>query len=88
MKPVTIYTTMMCGYCARAKKLFDEKEVDEGYFANVVEQHAAMIDALASRDADAAEALGRVHTDLFRQRILRAIETNLGQSIDLSSADG
>lgn len=64
---------------------FDEKEVDEGYFGNVVEQHGAMLDALAARDADAAETLGRAHTDLFRQRILRAIETNLGQSIDLAT---
>lgn len=28
MKPVTIYTTMMCGYCNRAKKLFDQKGVE------------------------------------------------------------
>ncbi|MEM9234110.1 MAG: glutaredoxin 3 [Pseudomonadota bacterium] len=25
MKPVTIYTTMFCPYCTRAKKLLDEK---------------------------------------------------------------
>ena len=25
MKPVTIYTTMMCPYCTRAKKLLEEK---------------------------------------------------------------
>mgnify|MGYP001546475683 CR=1 FL=1 len=25
MKPVTIYTTMMCPYCRRAKKLLEEK---------------------------------------------------------------
>lgn len=25
MKPVTIYTTMMCPYCSRAKKLLEEK---------------------------------------------------------------
>ncbi len=28
MKPVTIYTRMMCGYCAAAKSLLDRKGVD------------------------------------------------------------
>lgn len=28
MKPVTIYTRMMCGYCAAAKRLLDSKGVD------------------------------------------------------------
>ena len=27
MKPVTIYTRMMCGYCAAAKRLLDNKGV-------------------------------------------------------------
>jgi glutaredoxin 3 len=27
MKPVTIYTRMMCGYCAAAKRLLDSKGV-------------------------------------------------------------
>lgn len=28
MKPVTIYTTMMCPFCTRAKKLLDDKGVE------------------------------------------------------------
>jgi glutaredoxin 3 len=28
MKPVTIYTRMMCGYCAAAKSLLDRKGVE------------------------------------------------------------
>jgi glutaredoxin 3 len=28
MKPVTIYTRMMCGYCAAAKRLLDGKGVE------------------------------------------------------------
>lgn len=27
MKPVTLYTTSICGYCARAKRLLDSKNV-------------------------------------------------------------
>lgn len=27
MQPVTIYTTPICGYCARAKRLLDQKGV-------------------------------------------------------------
>ena len=63
---------------------FDDSEVDESYFETVIDQHAAMIDALVARDADAADALGRDHTDLFRRRILRAIEHNPGREIDLA----
>lgn len=57
---------------------------DDGYFRTVVDQHNAMIDAFAAGDADAAEALGQQHTDLFRQRIRRAIDTGLGQQVSLA----
>lgn len=53
---------------------FEAEEVDEAYFREVVHQHEAMIDALVSQDADAADELARRHTDLFRQRMLKAIE--------------
>lgn len=59
----------------------EQPESEDGYFGDVVDQHAAMIDALLQRDAEAAESLGRQHTDLFRQRILRSINTDLGQKI-------
>lgn len=67
---------------------FREREVDEGYFYSVVDQHAAMIDAMARRDADAAEALARKHTDLFRQRIIRALHDDLGADLDLAPSAG
>ena len=36
----------------------------------------------------AAERLGRVHADLFRRRIVRAIETDRGRDLDLSELGG
>lgn len=59
---------------------------DDGYFRTVIDQHNAMIDAIEIGDADATEALGQQHTDLFRQRIRRAIDTGLGQQVSLGSA--
>lgn len=61
----------------------DAATVDEAYFRKVVDQHDAMIDAFERHDADAAEALGRAHTALFRQRIQRSIEANLGKSLSI-----
>lgn len=62
---------------------FAESEVDEGYISTVVDQHNAMITALENRDGDAADKLGRLHTDLFRNRILRAIEANPAAEMQL-----
>ncbi len=62
---------------------FAESEVDEGYFSTVVDQHNAMISAFEKRDGDAAEKLGRMHTDLFRNRILKAIEINAAAEIGI-----
>ena len=65
-----------------------ERDVDEGYYREVVDHHEAMIDALARRDPDASEELGRKHTDLFRRRIIRAIESDLSRDIDLTMLAG
>lgn len=58
--------------------------VDRPYFNTVVDQHAAMIDALEHRDVDLADSLGRDHTDLFRQRLLKAIERHGLQDVSLA----
>jgi len=60
---------------------------DDGYFQTVIDQHNAMIESFAVRDADAAEALGQQHTDLFRMRIGRAIDTGLGRQVSLAGPE-
>jgi DNA-binding GntR family transcriptional regulator len=60
-------------------------EAHEDYYMEVVHQHDAMIQAIESKNADEAEALARVHTDLFRDRINRYLNTNLASSISLAS---
>jgi DNA-binding GntR family transcriptional regulator len=60
-------------------------EAHEDYYMEVVHQHDAMIQAIESRNADAAEALALVHTDLFRDRINRYLHTSLASSISLAS---
>jgi DNA-binding GntR family transcriptional regulator len=55
------------------------------YYSEIVRQHEAMIEAIESRDADLADKLARVHTDLFRDRIMRYVGKSLGGSVDLGS---
>jgi DNA-binding GntR family transcriptional regulator len=65
-----------------------DTEVDESYYNEVIDQHNAMLDALARRDSDDAEEIGKTHLDLFRGRIARALEADLGREIDLSALTG
>jgi len=62
---------------------FEADTVDEAYYRTVVDQHDAMIDALAARDAGAADALGRAHTDLFRHRLVQALQHGGAQDFPL-----
>lgn len=63
----------------------DENHFDEDYYKLVINQHDTMIDALRRQDPDAAERLGIEHTDLFRRRITRSMETDLTREVDLSA---
>ena len=60
-------------------------EAHEGYYMEVVRQHEAMIKAVESKDAEEADALARAHTDLFRDRIKRYLNSNLASSVSLGS---
>ncbi len=60
-------------------------EAHESYYMEVVRQHDAMIQAVENKDADEAEKLARIHTDLFRDRINRYVNSNLAGGIALGS---
>jgi DNA-binding GntR family transcriptional regulator len=64
-----------------------EQAPERGYYDEVVGQHRDMIDAIRRQDADAGEALGRAHTDLFRGRLVRAMEANLSTEFDLGAPE-
>ena len=51
----------------------------------VVRQHDAMIQAIENKDAEEAETLARIHTDLFRDRINRYLNSNLASGVALKS---
>jgi DNA-binding GntR family transcriptional regulator len=51
----------------------------------VVRQHDAMIRAIEDKDSDEAEALARIHTELFRDRVDRYLNNNLAGAIALGS---
>jgi DNA-binding GntR family transcriptional regulator len=51
----------------------------------VVRQHEAMIAAIESRAVDHADTLARIHTELFRERINRYLNSNLAGTVSLGS---
>ena len=59
--------------------------IDDKYYADVIGQHSAMIDAIFQRNADLAEQVAREHTNLFRRRIISTIESGLGGDLKLSN---
>jgi DNA-binding GntR family transcriptional regulator len=63
-------------------------EAHEGYYMEVVRQHEAMIKAIEGNDVEEADALARIHTDLFRDRIKRYLNSNLASSVPLGIRGG
>jgi DNA-binding GntR family transcriptional regulator len=61
-------------------------EAHEGYYMEVVRQHDAMVQAIEDGDADKAETLARIHTELFRDRINRYLNGNLAGGLKLTSS--
>ena len=59
--------------------------IDKGYYKDVIGQHNEMIDAISSHNADLAEEIGRQHTNLFRKRIVKHIESGLSGELSLTS---
>jgi DNA-binding GntR family transcriptional regulator len=61
-------------------------DTHKSYYMEVVRQHDAMIGAIESGDADEAESLARIHTDLFRDRISRYLNSNQAGPIALGGS--
>lgn len=43
------------------------------HLTRTADEHQGMVQAIRARDADRAEALGRDHTELFRERVIRSL---------------
>jgi len=88
----TLYEDLLSVGLRLARSAFGTALTDgqnaHAYYSEVVAQHEDMIAALAAGDKDKAEALGREHAELFRRRIVFAIEAGLAGAIDVGGADG
>lgn len=51
------------------------------HLQNIVDEHRAMVRAIAEGDGDAAEALARAHVDKFRNRVLEYMSSNLASEM-------
>ena len=60
-------------------------EPAQDYYLEIVRQHDDMIEAIERRDPDAAETLARIHTDLFRERIMRYLGSNFAGGVSLEA---
>jgi DNA-binding GntR family transcriptional regulator len=85
----SLYTSLLAVSLRLARTVFAyapaENEPAETYYLEIVRQHNAMIKALEDRDVQAADALGRVHTELFRDRIERYIKRSRASEISLDA---
>ncbi len=54
----------------------------------LTDEHREMLDAIAERDADRAEALAHAHTQQFRDRFLRFMQLNHAERMALSPSIG
>ena len=61
-------------------------EAHEGYYMEVVRQHDLMIGAIENKNAEEAETLARIHTELFRERINRYLNSNLADGVVLGAS--
>jgi DNA-binding GntR family transcriptional regulator len=60
-------------------------EPAQDYYLEIARQHDEMVNAIERRDPDAAEDLARVHTELFRDRIMRYIGSSLAGGVSLQA---
>jgi DNA-binding GntR family transcriptional regulator len=70
--------------CFAYAPMTDEPVQD--YYLEIVRQHDEMVNTIERSDADAAETLARVHTDLFRERIMRYIGSSLAGGVSLQAS--
>ncbi|NIR30269.1 MAG: GntR family transcriptional regulator [Gammaproteobacteria bacterium] len=52
----------------------------------IVEEHRAIVDAIAEQDAARAESLAHAHAELFRSRFVQYLEQNLADRISSAAA--
>ena len=60
-------------------------DAHQEYYMEVVRQHEAMNAAIEREDPEEADALARLHTDLFRERIKTYLQQNLTRGMTLGS---
>jgi DNA-binding GntR family transcriptional regulator len=85
----SLYNSLLAASLRLARTVFayapQSGESASDYYSEIVQQHEAMIEAIEKRDADLADKLARVHTDLFRDRIMRYVGKSLAGTVGLGS---
>ncbi|WP_353038039.1 GntR family transcriptional regulator [Mesorhizobium sp. M1076] len=59
----------------------------DGYYDTVRHHHSGMVEAIRHRDADHADELAKEHAKLFRGRLLKFLERNDADALDLGRVD-
>lgn len=58
------------------------------HLRHVAGEHDQLVEAIRARDGARAEAMARAHTELFRRRVFQYLDTDSGDSIDVSPLTG
>src|SRR5262245_33177814 len=85
----SLYSSLLAASLRLARTAFgyapQTDTAHQRYYMEVVRQHDAMIQAIEDKNADEAEELARLHTELFRDRINRYLNSNLAAAMRLGS---
>lgn len=57
----------------------------EDYYMEIVRQHEAMIERVEQGDVEGADALARKHTDLFKDRVMRYVNSKRASTLPLGA---
>jgi DNA-binding GntR family transcriptional regulator len=71
-------------YLAYDVEHFASKAAYQKHMNTILTEHIAMVAAIRDRDADKADALGRSHADLGRQRIQDVLTRGVSSALDIA----
>lgn len=66
---------------------YSSQKVYSNYIDSIIDQHRGLAETIAAQDTEAAEALGRAHVELARQRFIDYISQARTSSLDISTLD-
>ncbi len=81
-----LMSSQRLAHLAFADAPLDDEDQEE-YYAELVRQHEAMVDAIESRDGTAADRVASDHVELFRSRVRRYIDRSMAGEFPIADPE-